>query len=153
MVPTSVIKANISKKHNELMKNIGQIPYKFSFDYSLLLNRMFSHLSSVIKCFSDENIIDTKEIISGVESGDCIGIRIGKNGFKKHVYIWSDGYNISVKSSNYPLISGLDLDHFVCYNVNVDDYDWEQFANHLLDFIHKVIYSRLQSLEFQIFKS
>jgi hypothetical protein len=147
-----MIKERISEMHKKFINSVGELPHKIAMDQKLIITRMQARINAIVKCFIDEEIIDDFYCINDVNKDGYLGICLYKKQFGHKVHIWSDGENIVIKSSNYPVDSGLDLDIIKLYDINIDDFNWMYFADQLLDFIHKIIYSRKKSLELKIFK-
>ena len=149
-----LIKENIKSEHNKFIAAVGQMPDKIAADSHLLLQRMTTRIGAILTCFMEERIIDKCIMMDYGTGGDksCICYKISKNGYDKSVFIWSDGSNISIKSGHYPVVSGLNFDEDnVIRDIDFENYDWLEFANILLHFIHKVIYARVQSYETKLF--
>jgi len=148
-----LIQSRISEVHKAFMKAVGEMPSKLTADHKLLLTRMATRIHAILKCFVDAKIIDNiTSNIDRLQSDESYRVfKLTKNGFDRTIYIWTDGVNVNVKTSDYPNSSGLD-DDIRIPNVDIDTYNWIVFADELLDFIHNVIYQRIKSIETRIFK-
>jgi hypothetical protein len=148
------IKERISSAHNNFIKTVGQIPDKITADHQLLLKRMSTRIETIVKCFIDTGIIDN--ISQSLQNGDgdrsCVVFKLTKCGFDKAVYIWTDGNNININAFHFPFRSGLNFeDEITIREINFDSYNWVEFSDKLIHFIHQIIYARLKSIETKIF--
>lgn len=147
------IKNRIKKSHENFIKSVGNMPDKISMDHQLLLNRMVARLDSILKCFVESKIIDDYKRIN-LETFDRYDIcfKVVKNGYDRSVYIWTNGHSISVQTS-CTYLNGLNNDNNIFIpEIDFDSYDWVEFSDKLLDYIHAVIYARVKSYENIIFK-
>lgn len=144
-----LITERIQTAHNDFLESVGEIPIKISVDHQYLIIRMQARISSILKCFKTVKIID--KIEEGMDreadrSSYCF--KITKKGYEKSVYVWTDGINIIIKGPSYPPSSGLNFDdNVVVRNVDFDSHNWVEFADQLIHYIHKVMYSRRASIE------
>ncbi len=147
------IKSRIGKCHNEFIASVGKIPEKISADHQLILKRTKTRINAILKCFIEENIIsdvirNDDYIVDGDRSwGRFIAV---KNGYEKYVDIFTDGRNIIMKSP-IPYFLGFDIDSVTIRDIDFDNYEWGDFADQLLSFIHKVIYERVMSYQTKLF--
>lgn len=150
-----LIKSRIKSAHKGFLDSVGPIPEKLTADHQLFVQRMGSRIQTILDCFLKAKIID--DISIGKQNGEsdksCLRFKLTKKGFDRSVYVWTDGANISVNTTQYPMLSGLNIDNGISFrNVEFDTYNWVEFADELLHFIHRVIYSSIKSYETKIFK-
>lgn len=148
-----LIQSRIEETHRHFINSVGEMPSKLTADHKLFLTRMATRIQSILKCFVDAKIIDNvSSNIDRLHADESYRVfKLTKNGFDRSLYIWTDGLNINVKTSNYPINSGLD-DDISIRNIDFDTYNWIDFVDELLNFIHNVIYQRTKAIENRIFK-
>ena len=147
------IKERIKITHKAFIDSVGSIPDKITADHQLLLARMVARIETILKCFQEGEVIDLI-ILTNNERSDqsCAAFKLIKKGFEKSIYVWTDGLNISINTVRYPYRSGLNLDDdIIIKNINFETYNWVEFSDKLLHFIHQVIYARMKSIETKIF--
>ena len=147
------IKDRVVAAHKNFIASVGEMPEKISADHQFLLKRMEARIGSILKCFTDVNVVDSVTVVKdNVVDSSCSCFKIAKKSYDKSVYIWTNGTSIVIKSANYPSWSGLDFDDdIVVRNIDFDSYNWVEFSDTLLHFIHKIIYARTKSIEAHIF--
>jgi len=157
---TPLIRERIKTAHNSFREAVGLLPTKIDDDHKLLLGKMVTRVKAILDCFVSEGVIDnitSAPSDSSIESDlFCTGFIIGKKGFSKRIYVWMDGKNIAIKTPVYPLHSGLNFgeEPYECIrNINIENYNWVEFVDRLLYFIHGVIYQRQESYTVKIFGS
>jgi len=148
------IQDRIKSAHGNFIDSVGEIPVKITADHQLVVKRMSTRIETILQCFKDASVIDN--ITQGPENGDgdrsCFVFKLTKQGFDKAVYIWTDGNNINIKTAHFPFRSGLNFDDDITIrDVDFESYNWVEFADKLLHFVHQVIYAKTESLETKIF--
>jgi hypothetical protein len=148
-----LIKRRIEDAHSEFIDSVGQIPTKLSADHNLFLTRMRTRISSILDCFVDAKVIDEFKKIEPSNEGDnhFSVFKLSKKGFDRAVYVWTDGFNIVIRSAYNPLSLILEK-NVVINNIDFDEYNWIEFSDKLLHFVHGLIYKRQKSIETKIFK-
>jgi len=152
---TPFIQARIEQAHKEFIDSVGEMPIKITADHQLFVKRMATRIEAVLRCFQKANIVDVMN--QGSENGytldrSCFVFKLMKKGFDKAVFVWTDGESISINTARYPYHSGLDTgDEEVIRNIDFDSYNWVEFSDKLLHYIHQTIYARRQSIETKIF--
>lgn len=143
------IQKTIVKKHSEFITSMGDIANKVSADHELTIARMASKISRILDCFIEAKAIDK---FTNLEEPPFKGFHLVKLGFQKSVYIWTDGKDIVIRGSDLLIKHGLGNSNLqTIYNVDVDKYNWEDFATTLLDYIHEVVYDRKESADIRVF--
>ena len=150
-----LIQQRIEAAHKNFLDSVGEMPQKITADQKLFLTRTVTRIKSILDCFVKVGVINRVEQQVERNEGDdsCCVFRLTKKGFSKAVYIWTDGLNINIKTAHYPQRSGLDLaEALIMRDIDFDSYNWVEFADKLLYFIHLVIYERKKSFEIKIFE-
>jgi hypothetical protein len=143
------IQKNIKKKHDTFIATTGDAVIKVSADIELTLARLSTKVSTILDCLIYAGVIDK---YVNCEESLYKGFHLIKNGFSKSMYIWIDGRDILFKDSNLSVRYGLNDPILKTYlKINVDEFDWENFANELVDYIHKVIYMANEATTISIF--
>jgi len=148
------IKNRIQTAHQRFVDTVGAIPDKITADHQLILNRMATRIETILKCFVEAKIINI--ISKGAQNGEgdrsCFVFKLTKIGFDRSVHVTTDGANINIKTIKYNPQSGLNFDEDVnIRDIDFETYDWVEFSDKLLHFIHQVIYSRKKSIETKLF--
>ena len=148
-----LIQSRIENKHKSFMDSVGEMPSKLTADHKLFLTRMATRIQSILNCFVEAKVIDNfSSNINRLHVDESYRVfKLNKNGFDRSIYIWTDGLNINVNTSDYPNNSGLD-DEISIKNIDFDNYNWIDFSDELLNFIHNGIYQRTKAIESRIFK-
>lgn len=147
-----IVKA-IREKHSKFIEEVGMLPVKISADKELEIERICAKIKRILECFVSEKIIDQIET-----GGTAKYFSLQKNGFREKVYIYIEDVNIFFidmterqielrRTELHELHENVEI-----RNVDVDKLDWTDFSIKLLDYIHKVIYSRSESIQARIFK-
>ena len=148
------IKDRISITHKAFIKAVGQMPDKIAADHHFALQRMETRIQSILKCFVELGIID--DIIKGPkEDGSTRSVcyfHLIKKGYDQSVYVFIDGHDIAFSDCHAPKVGTFFEDSVVIPKVNFETYNWVEFADKLLQFIHKIIYARKKSYEAKIFE-
>lgn len=146
------IQNRISTAHDEFIKAVGHMPDKLTADHQLILKRMATRIEAIMICFTNSNVISNWTSGYGDDDLSCYRFKLTKDGYDRAVYVWTDGITVSIARGNYPSSSGLNLDDgVVIRNIDFDNYNWLEFVDKLLHFIHKVTYARAKSFEAKIF--
>ena len=152
-----LIKSKIKKDHEHFIKYVGEIPAKISFDHQLMLHKFKTRIYFILEnCFLKNNIIDEikdiKDQISYSMDEDSFCYRIRKKNYDRSVYIWSNGKKISFQPS-MSLINLINQDNerMLISDIDFYNYDWVDFSDKLLYYIHKIIYAQAKSYETKIF--
>ncbi len=144
------IRKTLRKKHKTLMDKIGDTANMLSADHELVISRITSKISVILDVFIHEKIIDTVE---PVVDSYYTGFHILKNGFRKSVYIWTDGEDIFIRDSSFSIKYGSISPTLKTIKVaDLDEEKFEDFANELCDYIHITIYNSLNALDAKFFK-
>lgn len=159
-----LIAERVSSTHRHFIKEVGNIPEKITADHQFLVKRMSTRIDAIVKCFIRAEVVDTvvqgyfigAEVVDIVVQGydrACYCFKLSKRGYDKVVYVYTDGVNINIKTASYPYMSGLNfVEDEVIRNVDFDSYNWVEFVDKLMHFIHKVIYARMESYNTKIFE-
>lgn len=144
------IQKHVRSKHKKFLKDVGSFSLKISQDHQLHLTRLVSKITRVMECFVEEKIIDqfTPYNIPYADGEYVRAFCLTKKEFSESVYIWTDGKMIVMGDSRFPIT---DIDCEAIRDVEIDNFDGMEFAQTLLDYIHRTIYSRKESYEQRIF--
>ena len=147
----TLTKERISSAHKSFIDAVGEIPVKITADHQLDLQRMVARIGSVVNVFINEEVIDKGDVEGFNRAYACVTLE--KTGYDRAVFIYTDGYNITLQSSSYNSYQGFDWeDKVVIKDIDFDNYNWIEFVDKLLHFVHKVIYARVKSYETKIFE-
>lgn len=149
---TQKIQKSIGEKHKRFLVDVGFLSQKAGADYTYSLVRMKAKLAKILEVFKEGGIIDivrpSPDLL--LESGYA-NFQLFVNGYDKTVYVFTNGRDIIIKDSSFLISNGiLGSEAEKVMGVDVDNYDWEDFANRLLDYIHQVIYMRKESYSLKI---
>ena len=131
---------NIDKSHKKFLENVGEIPYKVSADYVLLLTNATTALTLIATFLMDKSVIDNYEVL---KVGECNKISLSKKGLDFNVDVLTDGVSIRLCSVNCME----DSVEWQKLYPSKDGWNWEDVSRELLDFIHTVIYKGQQAKE------
>lgn len=153
-INTPLLKQRIGSYHKKFVENVGIIPEKINADHTLLLTRMRVKIKTVLQCFIDTKIISEFNDLSEstIIDKSCVWFELSKINYNKSIYVISNGINIIMRTTQYPDFSGFDLDNSVSIkSIHFDSYDWVDFADKLLVFIHQELYDSKKAHELKIF--
>jgi hypothetical protein len=137
-----ILTEKIRSKHEKFLGEAGEIPYKVSADYALLLASVTSKISLVVSILKSECVID---VDVPEYFGDYNTFLLSKKGLDFKVKIITNGTSIIM--SAYGPINSMDLDKVEqWYEPKKGVWDWGGFANEIVDFIHYTMY-RSQKVE------
>jgi len=145
------IQKQIRSKHKRFLKDVGSFSHKISQDHQLHLTRLVAKITRIMECFIEEKIIDEfKPWDFPYANNEYIrGFRLSKKEFTDSICLWTDGNIIVLGDSRFPIISNSDCE--TIRGVKIDGFDGIEFSKILLDYIHKKIYSRIESYEQSVF--
>ena len=134
--------SSITKKHKKFLKEVGDIPYKYSADHFLLLTQVTSKIVLVATVLKDVGVIDGFEIKNFSEYNSIV---LSKKGLDFKTEIVTDGKGICIKTAGVLI----DMDGLAVYKQwflkdKDGEWNWDRFANELLDFIHSCMYKGLE---------
>lgn len=142
------IQSNLKKKHGQFVsKYSGQID-KVLADQKFLVDIVFAKLYRIMICFKEERVVD--DIVMR-DNAPCKTMTLTKNSSRTYVDIKTNGKTIVLEGFSYGhgFESDINVDIPIkrFYNVDSEDFDWVDFSDKLLDFIHYTIYDRKEVLE------
>lgn len=144
------IQKELKKKHAAFIDKMGDAPFKVSADQELNIARISSKLSCILDCLIEAKAIDK---FIPCEDSSFRSFHLIKNGFKKSIYVLTDGNDIIFEEFNIFIKYGLHDASFESDTIDdIDSYNWEKLSINLLDYIHKKIYERKASLDSKLFK-
>jgi hypothetical protein len=147
-----LIKDRIRVTHEGFKKSVGNLPEKISADQLLMLKRMATRVETICRYFVEEHVVDEIVCERPNFENSCTSYKLIKKGYDKNVDIWIDTRNIVIKQAHYPTNSGLNMaDDIIIRDIDFDSYNWIEFVDQLLHFVHKIIYAKSKSYESSIF--
>jgi hypothetical protein len=138
------ISKKIDEKHDKFLNSVGEIPYKVSADYQLLLTEVTSKITLISTILKNKSVISD---IKSLEYGEYNKITLSKTGLDFKVEILTNGTSILMKSANGMLDGDTIFMSRQWYHPTKDGWDWEDFAEQLIDFIHYTMYKLQKSEE------
>jgi len=142
------IRKKISEIHKEMMDLYGFQMDKVNADRQLFLEIISTKLKRVAKCFEDEGVIDTIEY---TRDGYCETITLGKSNFCNSVNIVTNGIRIAIDGGDHINSKFSETQTMLFIDIWEHDFNWEDFAQKLLYFIHGIIYSRRDACSIKLF--
>jgi len=136
------IEEAIKERHSDFLETFGNLVDKVEADHQLAVEKMSAKVTRILTCFCDNDIIDDTIIST---EGIFKRIIVSKKGYNNHIAIWIDGKNIIMQRTSIFNIANLlerDSEAKTINNTDTEDFDWLNFSNELLDYIHNEIYSR-----------
>jgi len=136
----------IYEKHNRFLKSVGEIPYKLSADYILLLADTTTKITFIASLLRENGVIDGWEVKN---LGECNKFTLYKRGLDFKVDILTNGISICLCKSNEMIdqndstVPGREWH----YPSKSDGWNWKNFSNSLLCFIHGSMYKSQESVE------
>jgi hypothetical protein len=143
--PVAKLSCRISDKHEKFLATVGEIPYKVSADYALLLTMVTSKINLVASLMRLSGVIDNH---TETRQNGCNVITLSKEGLDFRVEVLTNGTSILIRAAGSEMDEG---NPFSPKNQRLYPYksawDWEQFVDVLLGFIHQSMYSSQRSEE------
>lgn len=143
------IMKNVSEKHSKFVLKFGDSPSLISVDHEAKLTRLKAKITAILKVFVDNDVISKYESVE--LDGFEYFILEKKNMFKKiHVVVGleciiiADRSLYSIVGISTPIKKAFSLE---TPDRSIEDFDWEDFANNLLNEIHSTIYNSRESLD------
>lgn len=136
----------ICAKHNKFLKSVGEVPYKLSADYVLLLVDTTTKITFMSSLLRENGVIDGWEVKN---LGECNKFILYKRGLDFKVDILTNGISICLRKSNEMIDQNDSIAHERewHYPSKGNGWNWEKFANSLLCFIHRSMYKSQESVE------
>lgn len=140
----------IKEKHTRFIESVGLLPDKISSDKALEEERICAKIETILQCFKKEKVIDAVL----VEELPTKIFTLVKHGFHERVGVVVDWKSIIFCDfTDNKLVSWLPKNIKVTIpDIDVDTYNWMNFVEKLIDYIHTVIYSRKEAIQTKIFK-
>jgi hypothetical protein len=138
------ISEKISEKHTKFLKSVGEIPYRISADYVLFLTMVSTKINLIA------NLLREREVIDGFKmegSGECNKITLSKSGLDFKVEVLTNGTAICLRSVNGMLDNDSIFMTKQWYHPKKSGWDWEDFTEQLVDFIHYTMYKSQKAEE------
>jgi len=144
------IHKNVKKKHSEFLTKFGDAPSIISVNNQLKLTRLKAKFESILKIFIEEKVISDYERmeLDGVEY-----FILEKDNMPKRVHIVIALDSIIIADQSLYSIVGIETSIKEIFQIphgkeNIEDFDWEEFSNNLLNIIHSLIYNSKESLDY-----
>jgi len=149
------IKKYIKETHTEFMKSLGPQIEKVAADHRLQADIIHARLLPIMICLKEAKVID--DFITSAEGYNKV-IKLVKEGYDSYVFITTNGLEILVEGLTYVanlaasdfLLDKKFSDKKLFSTVQDDDFDWVDFSETLLDYIHSSIYERQKATEIKI---
>lgn len=145
-----VIQEEIHKKHQNFLKEYGGAIEKVMADHKLFADIALAKLHRILIIFKEEKVIDEIQIH---EKGPYKYVLLYKTGCDTYINLETNGIVIAIQGYTY---QGNDFNSDFGHNkkiikgVNESDFDWANFSDQLLDYIHGTIYERKEVIEQKI---
>jgi len=133
----------IEKKHKSFLKIVGDIPYKVSADYAWLLTDTTTKLTLIATLLRDQEVIDHFEVVN---LGEYNEIELSKNGLDFRIIISTNGTLIKLTSAN-GMLANFSASVIEWVRPEENGWNWEEFLDKILDFIHMNMYRSQQAEE------
>ena len=156
---TTEICAYINETHKAYVARQPGLTEKASNDDDLQWRRVHEHIRLIVGMLKESGVIDHFEdhnLMNEMGTADeFIVYALKKNGCHRSVYVITDGRQICLRDASFMISYGNLQPNFEYLPEvkNVDEYDWNNFAKILLDFIHIVVYNRKRVNEMAFFAS
>lgn len=139
------IQKNVKDKHNKFIKEFGPAIEKVVADHKLFADIVIAKLNRIAMIFKEEKVFDDIKII---EFGPYKKITFSKTGYDTYVNIVTNGLEIILQGVTYAgFEADLKMRNVKFSEVNSDNFDWNDFSNKMLDYIHAAIYGRKEAGE------
>jgi hypothetical protein len=137
------IQKNVKDKHNKFIKEFGPAIEKVVADHKLFADIVIAKLNRIAVIFKEEKVIDDTKI---VDFGPYKKITFSKIGYDTYVNIVTNGLEIILQGITYTE-ADLRMRNVKFSEVNSNNFDWNDFSNKTLDYIHAAIYGRKEAGE------
>jgi hypothetical protein len=146
------IRDNVSKKHNEFMADLGTHSDRVLAEHNLVMELTFTRIKFICDNFIELQIIDK------VEFKNITGVRkayIAQDGYDNCVCISTNGDRIIVDGASYVtnMLAEPLIDREIFDGASLEDFDWVDFSDKLLQSIHSIIYERKEAFESKLWGS
>jgi len=143
------IKDNISDKHQEFIKDLGCHSDRVLAEHNLTMELTFTRINFICESFVELGIVDKIEIIKDTPARK---IHLLKEGYDNYVSIATNGSRIVIGGASYlsSMTMGVEVPDVLLEGSNIEEFDWEDFANQLLCIVHSIIYERKEALETKV---
>jgi hypothetical protein len=144
------IRKMIKGTRKNFLDKFGSIPDMVDADETLLMARVNAKVMAILKCFQDEKVIDAYVHEDKSILGNSFSLH--KNGCNTNVIIATNGRKIIFKIRYFESYFGVeDSMHRIFDIEEIDDFDWFDFSEHLIDFIHASMYHRKKAVDVKLF--
>jgi len=141
------IAKKIKEKHKQFLSQVGEIPYKVSADHALLLTMVSTKISLIATLLRDSEVIDD---FKWTNHGEYNEILLFKRGLDFKINLVTDGKAILMKPASYLIEVDSDFLPKQWYKPSKEGWDWEDFTEQLMDFIHFTMYKSQKSEEIDL---
>jgi len=142
------IRDKVSGKHKDFIEKAGGQSRKLGADYTYNLERINAKIRLILNIFKEENIIsETIEDDRVALERANRSFQLIVNGYEKTSLIEHSDRIITINDLS---CKAFENDRETIIVEDIDAYDWEDFANRLLNYIHQTIYMRKESYALKI---
>ena len=140
------IQKSVKNKHLNFIEKYQNSIEKVISDHKLFADITLAKLHRLLLIFKEESVIDNIQII---DRGPYKKIVLSKNGYDTYVELETNGLVIVFQGYTYTAGSESDFRHQkkIIRNITADNFDWVEFCDDLVDYIHNTIYERKEAVE------
>jgi len=143
----SKFKDEAAKKHQLFMERLRSQIDKVFADHNLRVETCSSKITLIGNSLKDLGIITD---FYAENDGDYRVFTLRKKGLTNCVQVYTNGLNIIVNCDNVKVGNVMGFSLNKKYNIESKLFDWNEFANDLLDKIHYSIYKQSEANEARI---
>lgn len=146
----------IASKKEKFSKASESIQEKVEADAELKLTRVDAKINLILTALINAEIITEKnrfmpQMNSGVDSS-VMAYSIKHKRFSSMVYVYTDGDDIVIRDSSFLVGFGGFHPYLKRYSIEaVDDFDWLEFSEKLIDYVYEIIYKSKKVNEIRVF--
>lgn len=146
----STIKKNFKNSHKTFIGKVGTIPELVEANEALAVTKINAKLIAILQCLQDERIITNYEVKNGI-------FILTRNNSVNTILLANNGEGIVFRISNFFIDIGITMPQFKYFKMRADNslpldeaidyFDWINFSNELLKFIHEHLFYFRQSID------
>ena len=150
------LKKQIKEKHDFLVKRISPLGDKMEADYELSLVKSEAKVRLILDIMKELKIVDGYKPLEfyskEMEDSSYRAFTVYKKGYHHHIQIAITPKVVILQEGGIMIELGiLASSRSIKREIDSPDYNWDEFAIELLQYIHDIIYRRKDSLEVCLF--
>ena len=148
----------LREKHSDFLDKCQNLSVKLDADEHLEKTKIYAKIDYIVGMMITVGAIDKMMSANDLNGDDTVMVRnLVKNGYYSSIRLFTNGQSIVVSANNNDQLDILlesNIGHgrrYFVHDIDNKDFDWSQFTEDLLGYIHTVIYHSKEARLMSIF--